>query len=412
MTNGGGIRHEPFFAILGKMSEDNERWPAFLAALVTLRLIDEWLLTRHAPEEMVTAVQTTIATIPATNPSRQLVGDLLAPIAAANAPDIHAVAKPLFAYARWLQNKKYWAVADDVYTMVWRGLMNGSNISSDDLDLASEAALYAGACRRNASDNNAADAAYKAARAIATELGNDERVGLAELGQAKVKQRRGDLPAAEAAIRALIARTKHNRALKKVYAHACHDLGVTLFNREEFGEAFTNYREALLHTDDRTERLRVLIDVGSVLGEINCVTEARIANAAVLRDSDDPELQGMAGINLMELARIEADRPAFQHFRGIVEQRLDTLGAKVQVDFHYTLGLGCETFQDPRRARDEYDLAIKLAEDHGLGQELYKVDCARDALADGLSNVVEPLPRPTVDSLEDLRKALEFVTTH
>ena len=138
MTRGGGIRHEPFFALLGKTSEDNERWPAFLAALVTLRLIDEWLVTRLAPSEMVTAVETTIATIPATNPSRQLIGDLLVPIQRHDEPDIRAVAMPLFAYAHWLHDTKQWAVADDVYTMVWHGLMNRAGITTDDLDLASQ----------------------------------------------------------------------------------------------------------------------------------------------------------------------------------------------------------------------------------------------------------------------------------
>lgn len=407
MTRGGGIRHEPFFALLGKSAEDSERWPAFLAALVTLRLIDEWLVTRYAPSEMVTAVETTIATIPAANPSRQLIGNLLAPILRHDEPDIRAVAAPLFDYARWLHETKHWALADDVYTMVWHGLMNRAGITTEDLDRASEAALYAGACRRNAGDSDAADAAYAAARVLATELGDEPRMRRAELGQAKVAHRRGNLPAAEAALRALIARTKDIQAMEDVYAHACHDLGVTLFNREEYDNALRAYREALAHTKPRAERFRVLTDIGNVLGEIGCIPEARIAALAVLRNSEDLELQGVAGINLIELARLEKDRAEVFRYRAAVEERLDRLPMNIQVDFHFTMGLAFETFNDRESARAQYTRAIELAETHGLGHELYKCDCALDALVDGLSNVEEPMPPPPLESLTSLRATLE-----
>jgi tetratricopeptide (TPR) repeat protein len=401
----GGIRHEPFFAALGKTSEDSARWPSLLAALVTLRLIDEWLAARYAPPEMLAAVQTTLDTIAAADPSRQLVADLLAPVANRETPDFRAVATPLFAYARWLHDGAYWALADDVYSMVWHGLSGRTSASPADLDLASHAALLAGACRRGAGDPNGADAAYAAARALATELGDEVRVRRSELGRAKVAQMRGNLPAAEAALRALIAQTNDPK-LVDVRAHAYHDLGVTLFWREDNDGALEAYRQALIHTNAPDERLRVVADIGSVLGELGYVREARIADLLVLKRSDDAELRGAAGVNLIEVARLERNEADFAHFRAVVEKELDTLPTKIQVDFHYGLGLGFETFGDRKQALAEYDLAIEIAEEHGLGQELYKIDCARDALTDGLSNAAAETSPPPLPSVRRLGEAL------
>jgi tetratricopeptide (TPR) repeat protein len=401
-----GIRHEAFFATLGKMPEDHERWPALLAALVTLRMIDEWVAAQHVPAEMLAAVQTTLETVPADDPSRHLVSDLLAPIARRDTPTFRTVAPPLLAYAHWLQDNSHWPLADDVYTTVWLGLTSVARVADVDLADASEAALLAATCRRNTGDPTGAEAAYAAAHALATERGDEVRLRRAELGYAKVAQMRGNLPAAEAALRELIAHTMHP-TLAGVRALAYHDLGVALFWREEYDAALKAYYEALTCPQDPKERMRVVADIGGVLGELGYVPEARIADRLVWDRSADIGLEGVAGVNLMELARLDGNEAEFARYRDLVAQKLDRLPIKTQVDYYYTLGLGFETFGDRKRALKHYDRAIELAETHGLGQELYRIDCARDTVVDGLSNVLPPVPPPHLDSVVRLGQALQ-----
>jgi tetratricopeptide (TPR) repeat protein len=400
-----GIRHEAFFATLGKTPEESELWAPFLAALVTLRLIDEWLTARHVPVEMLAAVHTTLDTVAAHDPSRHLVADLLVPITRRDPPDFRSVAKPLFAYARWLHKNSHWALADDVYTTVWHGLIDHPPASKSDIDLASKAALFAGACRRGIGDAAAADEAYAEAHTLAMQLNNEVRARKAELGRAKVVRQRGNLPAAEAALRELIAQTTHP-SLADVRAEAFHELGVTLFWRDEHDAAIEAYHEAWISTIDPEERLRVVVDIAGVLGELEYVEQARTANLLVRERSTDVTLQGIAGVNLIELARQDRDEAEFARYRELVAQDLERLPTKIQVDYHYCVGLGYETFGDSERALERYDLAIEIAESHGLGQELYRIDCARDAIVDGLSNVTPPLAPTPLPSVVRVGRAL------
>ncbi|HWZ61271.1 MAG TPA: hypothetical protein VNW46_19980, partial [Gemmatimonadaceae bacterium] len=76
--------------------------------------------------------------------------------------------------------------------------------------------------------------------------------------------------------------------------------------------------------------------------------------------------------------------------------------------------LAFETFGDKKRATEQYDIAIEIAESHKLGQELFRFDCARDALVDGLSNIVPPLTPPQLPSVDRVGRALTQarVTAH
>jgi tetratricopeptide (TPR) repeat protein len=274
-----------------------------------------------------------------------------------------------------------------------------------DQDLASQAALFAGACRRGAGDPASADAAYAAARTLGEQLHNEVRMRKAELGRAKVSQMRGNLPAAESALHKLIAETAAP-GLAEVRAEAYHELGVTLFWREEHDGAIAAYHEAWLITPAPEEQLRIVADIGSALGELGYVEPARVADLLVLERSADITLRGAAGVNLIELARLERNEAEFTRYSALVAKDLDLLPKKIQVDYHFGLGLGFETFGDADRALEEYDIAIDIAESHGLGQELFRVDCARDTLVDGLSNVLPEVTPPPLPAVVRVGRAL------
>jgi tetratricopeptide (TPR) repeat protein len=403
-----GIRHEAFFAALGKLPEDNPRWPSLHAALVTLRLIDEWLGAQHVPVEMLAAVNTTLDTVPAHDPSRALVSDLLTPIARRDPAEFRSVVAPLLAYAHWLRANAHWSLANDVYTTVWQGLISSGRGTDAELDEATDAALIAGMCRRNMGEPADAEEAYDAARALAGECGDEVRERRAQLGLAKVAQMRGNLPAAEKALHDIIANTTHPK-FDDVRAHAYHDLGVALFWREQYDPALQAYYKALTCPQDPQERLRVIGDIGVVLGELGFVDLARIADLLVWERCTDIGMRGVAAVNLIELARLDRNESEFERYSALVERILEQMPMKTHVDYYYTLGLGFETFGNADRALEYYDRAIDIAETHGLGQELYRIDCARDTVVDGLSNVLDTVSPPALPSIAPLGKALETI---
>jgi tetratricopeptide (TPR) repeat protein len=404
--SGDGIRHEAFFAVLGNTPENSDRWSALMAALVTLRLVDEWLAAGEADPETLAAVHAAVGAVPVGDPGRKLIGEILAPIAERGPWEFRTVAAPLFAYARWLHDGSQWALADDVYTMVWHGLLDRAHATRADTDLASQAALFAGACRRGAGEADGAEEAYATAQLLSEELGDEVRKRLAQLGQAKVAQMRGNLPAAEDALRQLIEQAT-GPSLADVRAKAYHDLGVTLFWRDDYNGAIEAHHHAWIGTKAPDEQLRILADIGSTLGELGYVNEARAANLMVRERANDPTLRGAAGINLMELARLERDQAEFMRYGALVAKDLASLPKNIQADYHFGMGLGFETFGDKQRALVQYDRAIEIAEAHRLGHELFRADCARDTLHDGLSNVVEPITPPPLPAVARLGTALE-----
>jgi hypothetical protein len=189
-------------------------------------------------------------------------------------------------------------------------------------------------------------------------------------------------------------------------SEAYHELAVELFGREEYNAAIEAYHQAWVSAVTLEDKLRIVADIASALSELEYVDEARIAALLVRERSADPTLRGAAGVNLMELARLERDKAEFTRYGALVRQDLPKLPNKVQVDYYFESGLGFETFGDPKRTRAQYRRAIEIAESHGLGHEVFRVDCALDSLVDGLSNVLPPLSPPPLPAVSRIADAL------
>src|SRR5579859_5175738 len=129
----GTLRHRAFFDALATTDESSDAWRAARAGLVTLRLLDAWCDYRHDGQASLAtmrarekafkyetdAVQNVIAELPANGAERRLLSTIVARTVEAHDGETPRFIAPLFAYARALHVRGAWALAADVYLLVW-----------------------------------------------------------------------------------------------------------------------------------------------------------------------------------------------------------------------------------------------------------------------------------------------------
>src|SRR5579872_137400 len=160
------LRHRAFFEALATTEEASDVWRAARAGLVTLRLLDAWSEFRHgghaslgtlrarekAFKYEVDAVQNVVAELPAKGAERRLLSTIIARIVQAEDGESPRLVPPLFAYARALHLRSAWALAADVYAIVWDSYVGDCVIGEVDADVATAVALYLGICYRTIGD--------------------------------------------------------------------------------------------------------------------------------------------------------------------------------------------------------------------------------------------------------------------
>jgi hypothetical protein len=258
-----------------------------------------------------------------------------------------------------------------------------------------------------------AGAGYAKAGALATALGDHRSELLSRIGWAIVLQKTGNLPESERVLRDVLddARVLGDRDAE---ARACHDLAVALARRDRPAEAVPFAFRAYELYEHPTHRARALHDTGTLLKELGHYAATKDALMVVVGSCPPTDLLLLAELELLDVSAQIGDRVSFERWRTELTADRDLMPPDLQVDFAMKLGAGLAVFDRLTDARAELARAIALAERHGLGESVFRVQRLlndvreyqtrqRDALALPSPSVPSPELQQTIDALHRLR---------
>jgi tetratricopeptide (TPR) repeat protein len=391
-------RHRAFFEALSQADAGTEAWATEHAGLVTLRFLDAWRegggawsgdWSDAAFGYERDAVEAAIAAVPPALAEGRLLATIVERVVQARAGQPALFVPPLFAYARTLDLRSAWALAAAVYGVLWESFVARDRLGPVDDDVAQSVAQHLGACHRMLGDHARAREAYAAAVGLATRRGDERAMLDARLGQAKVLVRQGFFHEAEQRLTSIVEAATGSH-LAELRARAWHDLATVAHSSGKSLAGIEYAYEAWRATEDAVERERVLITLASLLLNAGYPDVSREANALLAVTGVEPFVRWLATVNLIEIAAIEGREIDFARYRkslATVELPPYLLG-----EFHFYVGRGHLTFDQPALAAEAFGRAVAVAERHGLTELLTR---AREQGPVRAPRVAALSPRPS-----------------
>jgi hypothetical protein len=390
-------RHRAFFDALARADERSDVWQTEHAGLVTLRFLDSWRegggswsgdwsdAAFHYERD---AVESAIAAVPETFSERRLLATIVERVVLARAGQPASFIPPLFAYARSLDLRSAWALAANVYGVLWESFVARDRLGPVDDDVAQSVAQRLGACHRMLGDHARAGEGYAAAVMLATQRGDERATLQARLGQAKTLIDQGYLHEAELRLVSIVG-TATGAHLAEIRAYAWHDLAHVAHLCGKMLAGIEYAYEAWQATEDAVERERVLITLANLLLGAGYPDVSREANALLAVTGVEPFVRWLATVNLIEIATIERREIDFARYKKVLTNV--ELPPLLQGEFHYYVGLGHLTFDQPTLAAEAFGRSVAIAEEYGLGELLAR---AREQRSVRTTRVVAGTPRP------------------
>jgi tetratricopeptide (TPR) repeat protein len=369
-ANAPGLKHLAFFEALGEGPESSPTHRAAKAGLLTLRLVDHWVLAGASmvePESVsVRSVRQAIMTIPANDPQREVLLGLVNTMQTLREVDLQPLLPRVFAYAGILERRGELEMAADVYESVVR---LGSEEYDPDLIIDSHMRL--GYCHRYLGALPIAERAYLSAGRIANRVGEPARVLRSEIGLANVAMVRGDLPKAEEMLTAAAVRSDE-LGLGEEHAAALHSRAIVAQRRGHIDQAVCFAFDALRRTTIPRERDRMLGDVGAFLIVLERFDAARDALMILEATTTDQVVRTNARVNLVVLGARSGDRDLFDRWRS--ELAGAELAAETTANFMIESARGLRRFGEPREATKLLESALAFARERGLNRALFEAE--------------------------------------
>jgi tetratricopeptide (TPR) repeat protein len=411
--------HEPFFRALAALEghEDGREWRALIAGLVTLRLADQRIAsTEHGirrrpqqvpdsgltPDVPAEVIESARAAAGAVDDQDSVAGPLRALVQSASATIAADLPERLLAYAHALHADSRLPLAVDVYRMVLRV---AAAPQPDGAPATRAFVPYAydrlGRSLRLIGDLDGAIAAYQAGCGAAYLLGDGYAERLMRISRAKILMHLGNLPAAAAALDAIIrdaASTPHAgresagrsksisaRDRAEVLALARHDRGLIATMQHEFNLAAEQYFAAWRGYRDPDRRERVWVDLALNFAEMGQRDVAREAFLVLHATARRREVQFIAAANLLELAVFDGHEGLFEHYRHFLHEaeRSGSLTAEVAAKFALYEGRGHARFGRSELARLAFQRALAIATRDRVNEVTIRADEALGALRVG-----------------------------
>jgi tetratricopeptide (TPR) repeat protein len=287
--------------------------------------------------------------------------------------DVGILLPGLFAYAHYLEDSLRLEEALDVLGTLRQ--VGGDRISAAD---AIALSLRIGRVNRKLNRFDDAETAYAQARRIAASGGDRRSVFVSRIGRAQCIAGRGNLPLAEENLRQILADVSGSED-QDIEARVEHDIAVVFQRMGRPADALPHVWRAFTLYDDEDSQLRALGDVGLMLLATGDATGAERALGEVVRRGGAHDIIANAMIELMHCASFRRDQVGFGRWRRRCKDVADGMPPNIAADYYLKVGIGEARFGRSQRARDAMARALKIAEDAGLHEFVFKIE----AIANG-----------------------------
>lgn len=284
-----------------------------------------------------------------------------------------AFSRAALGYAESLFRSGLWEAGRDVCDFVL--MIPAANRSPDVTIRAHLRRAYA---HRSMCDLDASEADYRAALFISRRTPDPVSDLRARLGLAILTYRRGNLPAAETALRRII-RSARRAGVAELIARAHHDLGAVLGERGRISESLEAFGEAL-RIEDYPDREVLIGDCALTLALAGHPDLARQLFHMLVHASSSSVAVACARINLIILASWEGNRAEIEHHEGALERT--GLPPFLEIDFFLALGRARSKLGDVGAAERALAKAARLASEWSFGQRLIDADAAMERLCE------------------------------
>lgn len=353
------------------------------AAFLVMRLIDllapdERPISPDAFHYQHAATERACRGLPAARPEAgHLIGVAESTADAYHTQDVGLLFPALFAYAHYLEDEMRLEEALDVLETLERVGAEDEYRAEDQV----AARLRVARVLRKLNRFEAAERAYEEAGGRAQAIKDAHSHLLSRLGRAETLRGRGNLHDAEQLLRRALADAEV-AADDKAQALAHQALAVVLSTGGRPAEAIPHEWRAYELYEDDVSRMRTLTDLGVMFLTVGDAESAERALMTVVREGKARDVLDNAMIELMHSASFRRDRVGFERWREQCDAHREGMPPNVLVDFTLKQGIGRARFGQIARANTLLRTALRMAEDAGLHESVFRIERIRDGLRD------------------------------
>ena len=235
-------------------------------------------------------------------------------------------------------------------------------------------AMLTGRAKRLTARFDEAEAAYRRAGVLSASHGDSRMEAFSRLGCTFVQQSRGNLAEAEQAFFELLgdARSLGDSDLESQVENG---IGMVLGYRGQTPDSVPHFWRAFeLSKNDPEDALAALYNLGYSLGRLGVVEAAERAFRLTLERAHRVELTNNARIELMHCASFRRDRIGFARWSAECSRVMEAMHPNQVTDYHLKLGIGLARFGRLDRATAELQLALQVAQAHGLHEFEFRIE--------------------------------------
>lgn len=373
------LQYLAFFEALAELVDEGPLWHSLSAGLVTLRLVDVWMqrggTESGADQWSVQAVRQQVERMAPTDPARAILEGIVTEVERPGAAVPARIVPRLMAYGRSLDFAGRWALAADLFETV---LAHIDLVTDADLAIAAQFRLAF--CRRVLGQLDAAERDYATAGRMADRVADTGGVLRSNIGLAKIAMARGNLPLADRMLDEVASKAE-SVGLRQLRALALHDGATVAIFRQEHERGIAMLNEALPDIGAASARDRVIADIALGFKELGVHSAARDAYMVVAATAEEQFSRWSATVNLLHLAALDDMEPAFEQYRRQLAGQ--PLSPELATQYQFSLGSGLRRFGRLKQAREALTEGIRLAEQHGLNVELFRLEQEMQALERG-----------------------------
>jgi tetratricopeptide (TPR) repeat protein len=372
------------------------------AAFLTLRLLDHWVALGAEMAEptgqVLAAARDAIEKASSDSETQASLRGVIEAIVMLQDPDAQPLLPRVFAYAGLLEQRGALALAADVY-----GTASKYADPQAHFDIAYDALMRHAFCLRVEGVLDHAARSYESAGALAARARDRVRVLYSRIGVAKVVWARGNLPAADEALREIAAEAE-TLGDARLHAVALHDGAALARAREDLPRAIRLAFTSFQRSPDEFEKERVLMDLSTYLSLTGAFDTARAALTVLSVGTRKRETSWFARINLMDLAAREGRETQFEQSRRALDP--EPLPRRMRGSYLREAGKGLATFGRIDEARVVLTEARAIASSLGLHQLDFEVSALQEDLDRLQERARKNRPAPT-SAPDDIASAIE-----